>query len=573
MFNSLTRRDFLKYLGLGSVSAAAASVLAACASGDDEGAAQNIVVDATVADSTSEDYLKVEGETTVVVGEVDETKKTTTTGMNPEERAELFRVACLKTPTNLNPWSSGDHKQYACECLCDWVNAEYQPRLLESYETIDGQYSIAKLKNYIYDWDGNNITADDVVFVYNTYVEGSHTMKFQAYDSCEKVDEYTVKFNWKPEEYKTVGALEKIWCDPVIFSQKAFEERNFAADPCYTAPYKITNYIDGNIMEFEANDDYWETDESKLSVLQHRPVQHFELDVIAEATQHVIALQNDSIDFSASVATENLVYFQEGGEYAENYGVAIMPAGNVYYMLPNFYEGHFTADINFRLACYYAIDNPSIARAVGSSIALTAFANDQTVDTLDPWFTQETYINTYNADLAKEYLAKTNYKGETIYLLGASNEIIKNTTQTVQVLLEAIGVKAELKLLDNSIVNTTQKDPSQWDFYFNWMGGSLWTGAINTQYEQNKYPDIDPLMCNGFLRDDDLIAKFKLARTVEGHTEENIDAVYQHIIENAYQYGIFCSLNNLVYNKQKCASVYMLNGNDPKPIASAYYID
>lgn len=575
MRNMLNRRDFLRYAGFGTMGVAAAAALASCSSGNDTGSAgstdsgkQNI----QEAYKKSEIEISQEGTTAIGSENIDTARKTTDgTGSDPSTRYPLFRVGVTSSPTNLQPWSNSNDAMACREGLTDYTAGNFEPRMASSWEHDGNTSTTFHLRKDITDWEGNAITADDVMFSYQQYIDQAHTIKFQAYKSMEKVDDYTIKFYWNETERTALNSLEKIIASMYVFSEKAYNSHNFAADAVYTGPYKITKYIDGNIETIEARDDYYVTDDSELKPVNYRNVQTIEFQVIAEATQHAIALQNGSIDFSSSVTSENLPYFQEGGQYANDYQVIVLNAGNGYFVNANYTEGHFTADLNFRLACYYALDNTTIAKAVGQAEAAVANCPKRMSDHIDSWYTQETYLNTYNLDLAKEYLAKTSYKGETITIIASSNEIFKNTLQTIQMLWLQLGVNTDLQLLDQTVLNTTRADFNAWDFFVNWYGGSVWVSAMNTQFELGRIAS-NPEMTQNGLVDPKANELFATAKLESGHTDENVDAFYQYIIDNALLYTMFGTMNNMVCSNIIAAPT-LLDGFQPIYNAFIFYLD
>lgn len=76
----------------------------------------------------------------------------------------------------------------------------------------------------------------------------------------------------------------------MVVSQKSYEEiGGFADKPIGTGPYVVSEYVSGAHLTLKANDKYWQTAELRDS--NHKAnVETIEYDIIAEASQHVIAL-------------------------------------------------------------------------------------------------------------------------------------------------------------------------------------------------------------------------------------------------------------------------------------------
>ena len=55
--------------------------------------------------------------------------------------------------------------------------------------------------------------------------------------------------------------------------------------------------------------------------------------------------------------------------------------------------------------------------------------------------------------------------------------------------------------------------------------------------------------CN-FIFDDKLQADLATVNTDEGHTEENVKALYNYIVDNAYGYGLLCGTSYFAMNEK-----------------------
>ena len=66
----------------------------------------------------------------------------------------------------------------------------------------------------------------------------------------------------------------------------------------------------------------------------------------------------------------DLSFFEEGGEYAANYNVDILPAGLTNYLLCNCSENSVCSDPVLREAIYYAIDAQSIVNGVANGMGI-----------------------------------------------------------------------------------------------------------------------------------------------------------------------------------------------------------
>ena len=134
--------------------------------------------------------------------------------------------------------------------------------LAETIEWPDDRSWVAfKIRDEAVWHDGKNITADDVVWTFNTLMEKGHPFYKYYYGDVSEVikeNEQKVRFNFKSNTNKElvliVGQL------PVL-PKHYWEKRNFEETtleiPVGSGPYKIKNFDSGRSITYELNKDYW----------------------------------------------------------------------------------------------------------------------------------------------------------------------------------------------------------------------------------------------------------------------------------------------------------------------------
>lgn len=501
-----------------------------------------------------------------------DTSRKTTAGS--DEKYEKVTVALSSDPQDLAPYTwAGDHsKNYIYyniyEPLFDFRGGEYIPILAKEYKDVDETHTNVILYDNIFDSAGNHITAQDVVFSTGLLVDSGNAVKYDIFDSVRAVGDYTVEYTWKGPVTQ-VGALEWPWCRTMIVSQKSYEEiGGFADKPVGTGPYTVSEYVSGSHLTLEANHKYWQSEE--LRDANHKAnVQTIEYDIIAEASQHVIALGTDQIQYSQAVPAENLGDFSEGGQYADRYGVFVTQGSEMYILIPNCSEGNIMSDVNLRKAIFYAIDNNAIAAATGTSIAAAAFGTPFFEDYYPAWEKTETYMNTYDPEKAKEYLEKSDYNGETISMEGFNREDLKSIMTMIQALLLQAGINVEINAKESALVQSDVNNPEAWDLLLWNPGGGTQVGEWNRPINYNEFGTGFNM---AFLHDDTLQGLFETANTVDGHNEENMTKVHDYIVENAYFHALCMPKMNAVYSKDFANLVYR-ESEFLLPGACDYYLD
>lgn len=415
-----------------------------------------------------------------------------------------------------------------------FVNGEYEPCLMKSYTVSDDMLSIdCEIFDYIYDSNGVHMTAADIVWSFEMANAGTTAGLSGIVKSCTQTGDYTFRF----ELYDTlqIGRMDKIvkWYAVCRESYEADPE-HMATKPVGTGPFKVTDLVSGYSITLERRDDYWQTDDTYRCFRDNANADVVNYYIIAESASRAIALQNGSIDMVTSLSAEDLGSFTN----SEDFWLYPITADKSMDFAPNCDPSSPLSDINLRLACFYAI-NPELI--VNSVYAGAAFVNhsmgpDWSVGYQEQWTTEDNYYNTYDPDLAKEYLEKSSYNGETLTLMCQSTTNPSLATQIVASQLEEIGIKYEIKALERNVFTEYQKSPSEWDIcIYETACNTYWMDAANGQLSTEKTGSDYSL---NFVRDPELQSMLDYSMSLANNSDETNAEVHDYIIENAYWYSM-----------------------------------
>lgn len=511
-------------------------MLAALLAGCSGGGASNNASSPSPAENTGNQVIDEQGE-------VDDTRPTTA---NSDERYDTITLAISSDPQDLNPWNiSAGGKKYTClyfyESLFDYDQSNYYPVLAKGYTEVDDLHWDVEIYDYIKDSAGNPITADDVVFSYNVIRESGYLNHADMLESVEKVDDYTVRFTWN-KKIDGVCELEWVFGMVKIFSQSAYENGNFATAPITTGPYVVQSFVAGSGMTLVRNENYWQEDDL-IARGHHAYVDTIEVKLISEYAQQVIGLQNGTIDFSYSIPAENLEDFQEGGKYGDDYNVYLAPLNGYFYIEGNMSEKSIWSDKNFRLAVFYGLNNDAIATAT-SLPAATTLGTPLWNEFYDAWSQNETYINTYDPELAKQYLEQSGYDGSQLTLICANDEQFKNACIMVQTLLKQIGIDVYVETMEQTQMETLIGGDTGYDMFLMGGGGSSLIGGLNRMLNNSDFANG---CAPGMLYDETLFEKYAYVSQAENYTLENMTDFMDYVFENAYIYCPVYRVNTLVF--------------------------
>ncbi len=197
----------------------------------------------------------------------------------PEQMGGTLRRNMSAEPQNLNPLTGKDLYErlvnnYVFEGLLerDLDTLELKGELAASWEVSpDGRTITFHLKPEARFSDGQPVTADDVVFTYETVTNPAIDCRslasyFADCERCEKVDEHTVRFVWKQKYFKSVEVSGGF--SPII--PKHLYEKHVRADPqdpehfnrlakgfVGSGPYKFEAWQTGQEISLVRNERYW----------------------------------------------------------------------------------------------------------------------------------------------------------------------------------------------------------------------------------------------------------------------------------------------------------------------------
>lgn len=404
---------------------------------------------------------------------------------------------------------------------------------------------IVELYDYIFDTNGNQITADDVIYSY-TEAGAENFRRYLVYmESIEKLDEFTLKIKMNST---TVGAFDNLLSRVYVIDKDSYEAdpTGMTSEPVGTGPYKLIDYVEGSKVVFEARDDYWQTDESKLCENQYRNVKTIEFLIIPETAQLSIALETGTVDVVNGLSASAAENFQS----KDGFTVSGLTASNCRTLFFNCNEASVCSDLAVRQAILYAIDNAGMLDGAldGAGEVAFCFGNSSYGDVYQEWDDGDYYA--YNPDKAKELLKEAGYEnGLTVRLLTFTDEVSGNIADILYAYLSQVGIKLEINTYEEALVKTYMRDFSYFDILLpqrsaaaNYVISAWYEKLSNNTYENGlNYCGFEDLEFQKLL---------DAANDVNTHGKDTLTAVHEAMTENAYAYGMFSDLNYTVYNSK-----------------------
>lgn len=425
-------------------------------------------------------------------------------------------------------------------------SAQYQNVLAKRMEYVDDLTLDVEIYDYIHDWAGNHITADDVMYSFQMAKDsGNFTGQGPAFlEKMEKLDDYTVRFYFTAPALG--GTLTYVTNVPIT-SQKAYEESgdNMAVNIIGCGKYKITDFVAGSTLTLEKVENHWQSEELwNLEQLAANPDKII-YKYIPEASQMSIALETGIIDVAGTVSGTEISRFMDSNNNAvAGYTIGVIEPTQVTVLLFNCTEGSMFDNQALRQAVCYAIDTDGIVQAVlgGRGYAANTYGSSVFPDAADKWAEEDYYD--YNLELAKEKMKEAGYdpNGSLKVRLvvdrdsnrGKAAEIIANS-------LKAIGIEVEINAYETALFNTYKNDQNEWEILIDLKNGSSYLpNCWRSSFDSNAFSN--GLTVN-FAKDEKLQELVMAAKTPATYSEETIDEFHYYLKDKAFGYGLFVAYN------------------------------
>ncbi len=502
---------------------------------------ETVVVKETVeVEKIVKETVEVEVEKTVEVEKV--------VTPTPVPGRQTLIVALSQAPTSLDP---ADHRSRQSETVIRNMfdglvtrdtRSGVHLELAQEMNWLDEKTLEAKLQQGVKFHDGTEMTADDVVFTFNRIIQENmieypepHTSPRKGLiaplESVEKVDDYTVRFNfsgvWPP-------AMQLIVHQQIV-PQAYLEEvgtEGFIANPIGTGPFKfVEGQLDDQIV-MERFDDYW-GGAPDLAPVGPACVEQAIFRIIPEASTRVAALLAGEVDIIQSVPSELIDIL------AQTPGIQVKtaPGTQPQWLQLNVTDPLFQ-DVGVRQAMNYAVDKNLIVEAVYGGRAvplpgpLSPFNNFVNKD-LAPY--------PYDPDQALELLAEagwTDSDGDGILDKGGQPfaftldtlEDWRPLAEAVASMYRDIGIDASVRFWEYSVVQPQLLACERQTYLDDW-GDSAFDPVGHFEAKWHTFVEGEPygrgnFMCYSNARVDELIKA--------GETEAD-PAARQQIYDEAQQ--------------------------------------
>ena len=337
-------------------------------------------------------------------------------------------------------------------------NQELRPGLAESWSvTDDPNVWEFRLRQGVSFHDGSPFTADDVAFTIGR--AGNVPNSPSGYGTYTKqivettvVDDYTIRFRTAapypliPNDLSTVAIISR-----ENGEEAATEDYNSGKAAIGTGPYRFVDYVPGDRIVLQRNDDYWGDQPEWEQVT---------LKAITSAPSRVAALLAGDVDMIEGVPTADIPRLRDNPDVVLSQGVS----NRVIYLhidsdrevtpmvtakdgseIPNPFR-----DVRVREAISIAINRPAIVERVMDGVAIPA---GQLLPEGFFGVSENIEVPTYDPARARALLAEAGYPdGFRLTIHGPNDRYINDDKiiQAIAQMLARVGIDAEVDAMPRS---------------------------------------------------------------------------------------------------------------------------
>ncbi len=371
-------------------------------------------------------------------------------GTAPSEAAparDTIKVAMKSELSTMDPYNNSVTVDRAAranwyETLLVYYKGQFEPLLCEKYSiSQDGLTYTFNLKQGVKFHDGSLLTAEDVAYsLQKGLTAASYATEATYVNEVRVKDANTVEVELKQIYAPFLLAVGTKVC---IINKAHMEAKGDQAgynEPIGTGPYRLTERVAGQKLVAEAFAE-WHGGSTALKKA--------EFVVIADPTSAQMALESREVDLTyilPSIAVKSI-------ESNPDFKLEKVTALGCGYLVYNLEKYPFN-DVNFRQALAHSIDRDKIIASAldGVPNRATNLWNEEFVG-----YTGNTNFDEVDLEKAKEYLAQSGYKGESIsFTIG--NETYKRIAVIMQEDLRKVGINVDVQQVEiNSWIDDMTK--------------------------------------------------------------------------------------------------------------------
>lgn len=346
---------------------------------------------------------------------------------------------------------------------------EIQPELATDWDiSDDGLTYTFNLVDDVYFHDGEPLTAEDVEFTFNIFIDEDYTGPragyFSSVESVEALDDTTVEFQLSEVDARLIanvgfGIMPKHLLEDIPAAE--LEESDFSRNPIGSGPFVFEEWADGQYLQLTANEDYWEG-------APH--LDRITMSIVGDQNAAMAQLEAGDIDITIIPATD----FSTAEAWDEEGIIDLRSTLGFQYNYMGFnMDRDMFSDKETRQAITHAIDREAIIGQVGQGQGEVAHGP---VSPLSWAYNEDMPQFEFDQDKARELLAEAGWEEGSDGILerdgerfeftlstNSGNQIREDVAVIIQSMLNDVGIDVTPEYVEWGAF-LDQIQPPNWDF-------------------------------------------------------------------------------------------------------------
>ena len=329
-----------------------------------------------------------------------------------------------------------------------------QPSLAESWEVTEDAITF-HFRQDVKFTNGDPMTMEDIMFSVDQMVNHSTGGQASNYTACDvanmqATDDWTLTIPMKEANSGQLGYFQ----DMYVVSKKAYEEMGdkYAYDPVATGPFTIKDWVVGDHITLEANNDYFKGAPQLKQVIVR---------TIGEVSQAMIEVETGGADIMNNPDGADLIRVNDGdvpGVKAITESTAVFRNNNLQFNC----DSQYFSNKLVRQAVAYTIDREAWTKIISPGNGVPVYNNVAAgIPGYDPTFDAE-YPYPHDVEKAKELMAEAGFAdGFTAVILTDNRAYHQALIELLIPALSEIGITLDVQTMELSKqkeIMTTGKD-------------------------------------------------------------------------------------------------------------------
>lgn len=395
------------------------------------------------------------------------------------------------------------------------------PHLIESWEFSNSAKSFTMhIRKGVKYTDGSDLNAEDIKYNISHYTShGIPPQAFAAIESYDVIDDYTLRLNFKAPNIffpYTICSTAGMMTSSVAM-QKEVTPDTMQEHMVGTGPFMLSSWKAKTNLILKKNPNYWQKGKPYLDGIEEW--------IIPNGMTRLLAFQKEDSQIIARLTPADAKILEDAG-----YKIQRSAASTIDLICPDGKNAYspFSKKL-VRQALEYALDKSVMAKAIGMGYYDVA---NQIMPEDTPSHVSGLPSRDYNPQKAKELLTQAGYPNGFSTTLIAGNNYDKDVLLTIQSYLQDVGIKAEIKMIDYSLYQTTLT--KGWEGLLVRYGVTCNTDSIMTQLFDPSYRLSSQYMSPGIMD--------KIDGVKEAPDENSVDETLKDLIKLTYEEATFTPL-------------------------------